>query len=82
MHFQSIVAIGLWASSVTATRVPCGNSPSSHALRAVSEDLGTRDLEIRGKRKRVTIDTYVHVIGSSDKEEDGYITVSPFIAEL
>ncbi|KAH6986789.1 hypothetical protein EDB80DRAFT_655736 [Ilyonectria destructans] len=74
MRVQSIITLGLWAGAATATGVPCGTSPSSHALRAVTENLGDRDLEIRGKRKHVTIDTYVHVVGSSDKEEDGYIT--------
>ncbi|KAM0425849.1 hypothetical protein ACHAPT_008787 [Fusarium lateritium] len=74
MRIQSSVALGLWASAATATGVPCGTSPSSHALRAVTENLRSRVLEIRGKREHVTVDTYVHVIGASEKEEDGYIT--------
>ncbi|KAM5354882.1 hypothetical protein ACJ41O_001528 [Fusarium nematophilum] len=73
MHIQSIATLGLWASAVAATS-RCGTSPSAHDLRAVAENLRDRDLETRGGRKRVTIITYVHVIGSSDKVEDGYIT--------
>lgn len=80
MRIQSSVAFGLWAGAATAAQSPCGTSPSSHALRAVTENL-KGDLEIRGGRKHVTINTYVHVIGASDKEEDGYITVSPSIQE-
>lgn len=80
MLLQSSVAFGLWAVTTTAAQYPCGTSPSSHALRAVTENL-KGDLEIRGGRNHVTIKTYVHVIGASDKEEDGYITVSPVIEQ-
>ncbi|RMI99733.1 hypothetical protein BHE90_010849 [Fusarium euwallaceae] len=73
MRVQSSVAFGLWAGVATAAHGPCGTSPSSHALRAVTENL-KGNMEIRGARKHVTINTYVHVIGASDKEEDGYIT--------
>ncbi|KAF4988153.1 hypothetical protein FDECE_15169 [Fusarium decemcellulare] len=79
MRVQSSVAIGLWASSAAA--ITCGTSPSTHALRAVSQN-ARRDLQIRGKRQQVTIDTYAHVVAESEKEEDGYITDETVQAEI
>ncbi|KAF4966878.1 hypothetical protein FSARC_5491 [Fusarium sarcochroum] len=74
MHIQSTVAFGLWASAASASSISCGTSPSSHALRSISENLGKGDLETRGKRKQIKVNTYVHVIAASEKEADGYLT--------
>ncbi|KAF4970771.1 hypothetical protein FZEAL_9974 [Fusarium zealandicum] len=73
MHIRSSAILGLWATAATATSL-CGTSSSTHALRAVYQNLDKRDLDIRGGKKHVTIDTYFHVIAASDKEKDGYLT--------
>lgn len=77
MHIPSNVAIGLLASVATATSDNlCGTSPSSHELSAVFQNHRKGNLGVQGAWEHVSIDTYVHVIGASDKVEDGYITVS------
>ncbi|KAF5025660.1 hypothetical protein F66182_2266 [Fusarium sp. NRRL 66182] len=76
MRFQSTVAIGLCASAASAAYVPCGTSGSAHALRDIAEEenLRTSGLGPRGANKLVTIDTYVHAVATSKKEEDGYLS--------
>ena len=77
MHIQWSVVAGLLAGTATATSADfCGTGPSSFALRDVVLNHPNADRAVRGAGCDISVDTFVHVIGASDKVEDGYITVS------
>ncbi|KFH48246.1 Extracellular metalloprotease-like protein [Hapsidospora chrysogenum ATCC 11550] len=75
MHIQWSVVAGLLAGTATATSADfCGTGPSSFALRDVVQNHPEAHRAVRGAGCDISVDTFVHVIGASDRVEDGYIT--------
>ncbi|KAF4443962.1 hypothetical protein F53441_11280 [Fusarium austroafricanum] len=74
MRIRSTLALGLLANAAAATFLRCGTGPSSEGLKELSKELANDQLEIRGQKKNVEINTYVHVIAAGKKEEEGYLS--------
>ena len=79
----ALAALGLAhlsSAHVLRTEVPmerCGAPDPSQAQMEAAQALGQDNNTDRFRTETVTVNTYFHIVATSKKEEDGYLSVNP-----